>query len=141
MKQAVSRRKVLVGAVATATVGAVGGAALLVAADLENAMLGYLRAVLPGVDIDEVSARRCIADFTADWSMAKSRAFAAAGSTIGIATVATVDARFELISRQCFTRFLRYSNFFDVADPRASIIVYSAPDRGAPCANPFFASA
>lgn len=63
-----------------------------------------------------------------------------AGQVLGLDRVASMgpfEERLEEITRMAVTRLLTNSNFFEVEDPRAELIVYRPPDPNAACVNPF----
>ncbi len=137
MRQVLTRRNVLIGLAAAGATG-VGGATWIATADVKAELLEFFKHALPGVAIDEKSARACIDEFTAQWSGLKTRFIATVWRTAGVETTAGLNRRFEGLSRQALTSFLVNSNFFQAADPRAELIVYVSRPPGTACAsNPF----
>jgi hypothetical protein len=108
---------------------------------------------LPGVRLDAVSVRGCAEDvFEAMQaplrhslgehvaSTLKLKGVRMASQALGLDRVATMgpfEQRLEEIARMAVTRLLINSNFFEVDDPRAELIIYRRPEPNAACINPF----
>ena len=136
MMVSMTRRDIVVGSGAAA-LAVLGAGGWVVIADSRKALLDYFKQELPGVSLDETSAGRCIDEFLSRWSWTEQRLVSVAWRTFGVESVGTVSDKFDLAARKALTMFLTNSNFFDTADPRAEIIVYTSSPPGMACANPF----
>jgi hypothetical protein len=148
-----SRRRLLIGAAIIGTAVSTSGAFWISKADAKAALLDYFKRTLPGVSIDESSARTCIDDFLRRWvdrpgllrpsryavmvSMVKVQLVATAWQIVGVDKLSGLDQKFEMIARQALGFFLVNSNFFLTEDPRQEAIVYVAKAPGTACSNPF----
>lgn len=137
MSPLITRRNLMIGAAGTAGAMALGGGIWVGAADARTALLAYFKRALPGVTIDEPSARQCISEFLKRWSPAQQKVVATAWQTLGVEEMVRINDKFALAARWALTRFLTNSNFFDLDDPRSEPIVYESPEPGAACRNPF----
>ena len=153
LRGAFSRRRLLIGAAIIGTAVSTSGAVWIYKADAKTALLDYFKRTLPGVTIDENSARTCIDDFLKRWvkrpglvrqsgytvmaTIVKIQLAATAWQVVGVENLSELDRKFELIARQALTFFLVNSNFFLTEDPRQEAIVYLAKAPGSACSNPF----
>ena len=137
MSDSLSRRHVIIGvaAVSAATIG--GGAILFATADAKAALLEFFRRALPSVAIGTQSANACIDSFMTRRSTMKRHALNTAWQTAGVELMAGLNENFKSASRMALTQFLVNSNFFEVTDPRAELIVYVSKPPSAACASPF----
>jgi hypothetical protein len=152
LRAVLSRRRLLIGAAAIG-VTTLTGALWIAEADAKAALLDYFKLTLPGVAIDERSARACIDDFlerrvnppglvrhsryTVMVSRVKIQLVAMAWQVVGVEKLSELGGKFELIAREALTFFLVNSNFFLIPDPRREPIVYVAKPAGSACNNPF----
>lgn len=133
----ISRRTFLAGSIATAA-GASGVAWLYT--DRTSAWIERtVRANLPGIALDEAALRRFVQDVRASQLFAPrlSRMTVFAHATLPWVTARVPRARrgLEKLERRVLTEFLLGSNFFQVADPRRTTIIYHGLARV--CPNPF----
>ncbi len=130
-------RRALIVAGTAAAAGAAGGAWISFKGT-EMALLAYLREMLPGVTIDEASARALIAESTEKkWSFVEQRIAGVAYGVAGVDVPASLDQRFELMARHVLTRFLTESNFFDLDKPAAEPVVCEPVPRQVACSSRF----
>ena len=133
----ITRRNIMI-AGAAAGAAALGGGVWIATSNPTDILLRYYQRLLPGVRLDEPSARAAIDDFLEiSVGPPKRKLVATAWRTFGVGTMERANQQFELLSRRAFTYFLANSNFFQLSDPRAEPIVYVKPVIGAACVNPF----
>ncbi|MCI0625645.1 MAG: hypothetical protein L0387_29050 [Acidobacteria bacterium] len=136
MRQVFTRRNVLIG-LTTAGAAAMGGVIWVTRADAKVELLEFFKRSLPGVTIDNGSAKACIDEYMSKWSRAKFQFVGAAWRTAGVETMSAMSERFDAVARESLTYFLTNSNFFQATDPRKEIIVFAAKPPGTACINPF----
>jgi hypothetical protein len=135
MRNALTRRKLLIGTAAIGTTAI--GATWIATIDAKASLFDFFKRSLPGVKIDETSARKCIDDILSQWSMTKIKLLGAAWRTVGVENLEALNDRLDLAPRAALTLFLTGSNFFQTADPRSELIVYVGRLPGSACTNPF----
>jgi hypothetical protein len=108
-----------------------GGATLL------TALLGFFKRSLPGVAIDTPSANACIDAFMTRWSTMNRHIVSTLWQTVGVEMMAESNGKLETASHLALTQFLVNSNFLQMTDPRAGLIVHVDRPPNAACTNPF----
>lgn len=137
MRDAFSRRDLIIGVAAIGAASLGGGGMLVATADAKALLLDFFKRTLSGVEIDEESAKKCIEQFMVEWSEMKIHLVGTTWKVTSVETMAELNEKFDVISRRALTFFLLNSNFFKVPDPRGEPIVYVATSPGAACTNPF----
>lgn len=135
-----TRRKLLIGAAGTATLGLVGAGSW---SRLKNYRAQWIEQVvrnyLPDIDLDPVSLQTFVDYLLAEQRMQPRvvKATVFADQFIPWLPARVIQARDGLVrlERYVLTEFLMGSNFFRVRDPRQETIVYFGPALA--CINPF----
>ena len=155
LKANMSRRSML--AAGAAGVGVVGlaGAGWVLTQDPKDLILALLKHALPGITIDEPTARVFAVDYMDEFygqyqaagldpekliSAAKMHAAESVRDVVGVerfVAMGPFEERSYDLTRRAVTRFLMNSNFFYLEDPTSEPIVYFFRPLGTPCTNPF----
>ena len=132
-----TRRRIMVGAVGIVTAGVAGAVGVAVGGDGYGFIGAILRRNLPGVSLSDAEIGKFVEAYWPEFIAPPSRRDAALRRLAVLAHTTGFEIMIsEETERQILTEFLIGSNFFQLSDPKSTVIEFR--DLARVCPNPFY---